>query len=231
LFKVFNHLLNLPAFGVIFDDIEGGEMEIRGDKITGLLSFLFDHHNCNLTKVLDETDKSADLKSSMFTIEGKGDLTIGSVDGRETRNFGSFSIYEEDRIGPKLRNHMVTILSTKLSQWLSPIPTVCEKIDFTGDRETKGLKHSFDLGDFGLEMAAPFASFGVIEFSPEGQKEVLIKESKEDPLMAKGMGPVSPVFMPGTTRHLLARLLCNGVIHDKEQNRMLLDSQGVKELL
>ena len=206
-------------------------MEIRGDKITGLLLFLFDHHNSDLTKVLDEADKSGDLKSSMSTIEGKGDLSISRMEAREARHFGSFSIDEEDRIGSKLRNHMVTILSAELSQRLPPIPTVCEKIEFTGNRQTKGLKHLFDQEDFGSKRAASFGPFGVIEFRPEGQKEVLIKESQEDPLMAKDVRFVSPFFMPSTAGHLLARLLGNGVIHDKEQNRMFLDLQVVKELL
>jgi len=118
---------------------------------------------------------------------------------------------------------MVTILSTELSQGLSPIPAICQKIDFTGAREAKGLKHLFDQSDFGLKGAASLGSFRVIEFSPQRQKKVLIEESQEHPLVAKDMRFTSPIFMPGTTGHLSACLLGKGVIHDEEENTMGFD--------
>ena len=126
---------------------------------------------------------------------------------------------------------MVSILSTKLSQGFPPIPTVCQKIDFTGDREPKSLKHLFDQGDFGLKGTASFSSSSVIEFSPKGQKEVSIEQSRENPLVAKDMGFVSLVLMPSTSWHLLARLFGKGVIHDKKENRMLFNPQGMKKLM
>jgi len=125
---------------------------------------------------------------------------------------------------------MITPFSTELSQRLSPIPAICQKIDFTGDREVKRLKHLFDQEDFGSKRAASFSAFWVIEMSPEGQKEVMIKESKEDPLMAKDMGFVCSLFMPGTSGHLSACLLGNGVIHDKKEDRMGFDPQMIEEL-
>lgn len=166
----------------------------------------------------------------MFAIEENGNLSISRADGRKGRNIGSFPIDEKDRIGSKLRDHMVTMLSADLSQWLRPIPSICQKIDFTRDRETETLKYLFGQGDFGLERAASFASFEVIEFGPKGQKEVLIKESKKDPLVAKDMGFARPVFMPGTSWNLLSRLLGNGVIHDKKEYRMGFDPQIMEEL-
>jgi len=206
-------------------------MEIGGNQITRLLSFFFYDHNGDFAEVLDEANKPSDLKRPLLSIEGKRGLSVGRAEGRESRYFSSFPIDEENRIGPQLRDHMVTPCSTKLSQRLSPIPAICQKIDFTGDWEAKSLKHLFDQEDFGSKRATSFGPFRVIEVGPEGQKKILIEESKEDPLMAKDMGFVSPVFMPGTTGHLLARLLGNRVIHDKEHNGMLSDSQGVKELL
>jgi hypothetical protein len=230
LFEVFDHLFDLPAFGIISEDIESREMEIGGDKITGLLSFFFHDHDRDLAEVLDEANKPSDLKSLLFSIEGDRDLSVGRTKGREGCYFRSFPIEKEDSIGPQLRDHMATPCSTQLSQRFSPIPAVCQKIDFTGDREAKRVKHLFDQEDFGPKRAASSGPFRVIQMSPEGQKEVLIKESKEDPLMAKDMGFVGSLFMPGAAGHLLACLLSNGVIHDKKEDRMGFDPQMMEEL-
>ena len=205
-------------------------MEIGGDKITRLLSFFFHDHNRDLTEVLEEANKSSDLKSSVLSVEGKRDLSVGRMKGREGRHLGSFPVDEDNGIGPQLRDHMVTPCSTELSQRLSPIPAICQKIDFTGDREAKRLEHLFDQEDFGSKRAASFGPFRVIEVGPEGQKEVSIKEGKQDPLVAKDMGFVCSLFMPGTTGHLLACLFGKGVIHDKKENRMVFNLQMMEEL-
>ena len=205
-------------------------MEIGGDKITGLLSFFSHDHDGDLAEFLDEANKSSDLKSSVLSVEGKRDLSVGRMKGREGRHLGSFPIGEDNGIGPQLRDHMVTPCSTELSQRLSPIPAICQKIDFTGDREAKRLKHLFDQEDFGSKRAASFGPFRVIEVGPEGQKEVSIKEGKQDPLVAKDMGFVCSLFMPGTSGHLPACLLSNGIIHDKKEGRMGFDPQMMEEL-
>jgi len=230
LFEVFDHLFDLPAFGIISEDIESREMEISRDKITRLLSFFFYHHEGDFAEVLDEANKPSDLKSSVLSIEGKRDLSVGRAEAPEGRHLGWFPIEEENGIGSQLRDHMITPCSTDLSQGLSPIPAICQKIDFTGERETKGLKHLFDQEDFGLKRATSFGSFRVIEVGPEGQKEVLVKESKEDPLVAKDVGFVCSLFMPGAARHLRTCLLSNGVIHDKKEDRMGFDPQMMEEL-
>jgi hypothetical protein len=205
-------------------------MEIRADKITGFLSFLFHDHNRDLAEVLDEANKSSDLKSSVLSIEGKRDLSVGRAKGREGCHLGSFSIDKENGIRSQLRDHMVTPCSTELSQGFSPIPAICQKIDFTGDREARALKHLFDQEDFGSKRTASFGPFGMIEVGPEGQKKVSIKESEQNPLVAKDMGFGCPVFMPGASGHLSAGLFGNGVIHDKKEDRMGFDSQMMEEL-
>jgi len=230
LFEVFDHLFDLPAFGIISEDIESREMEIGGDKITRLLSFFFYHHDGDFAEVLDESNKPSDLKSSVFSIEAKRDLSVGRTKGREGRHLGVFSIEKENGIGSQLRDHMIAPCSTELSQRLSPIPSVCQKIDVTGDREMKCLKHLFDQEDFSSKRAASFGPFGVIEVSPEGQKKIFIKERKEDPLVAKDVGFVCSLFMPSAAGHLLACLLGNGVIHDKKEDRMGFDPQMMEEL-
>jgi hypothetical protein len=223
LFEVFDHLFDLPAFGIISEDIESRQMEIGGDKITRFLSFFLYHHDGHFAEVLDEADKPSDLKRSVLSIEGERDLSVSRTKGRKGRHLGWFPIEKENGIGSQLRDHMITPCSTELSQGLSPIPAICQKIDFTGDREAKCVKHLFDQEDFGLKRAASFDPFRVIEVSPEGQKKILIKEGKENPLVAKDMGLVGSFFMPGAARHLRAGLLGNGVIHDKKEDGMGFD--------
>jgi hypothetical protein len=205
-------------------------MEIRGDKIAGFLSLLFHYHDRHFTEVLDEANKPSDLEGPLLSIEEKRDLSVGRSKGREGGYFSSLPIDEEDGIGSELRDHMITPCSTDLSQRLSPLPAICQKIDFTGDREAKILKHLFNQVNFGSKRAASFGPFRVIEMSPEGQKEVLIKERKEHPLVAEDMGFACPVFMPGTSGHLSTRLFGDGVIHDKKEDRMGIDSQMMEEL-
>jgi hypothetical protein len=166
----------------------------------------------------------------VLSIEGKRDLSVGRTKGREGRHLGWFPIEEENGIGSELRDHMIPPCSTELSQGLPPIPAICQKIDFTGDREAKCLKHLFDQEDFGLKGTTSFGSFRVIEVGPEGQKKVLIEESEEDPLVAKDMGFVCSLFMPGAAGHLRACLLSNSVIHDEKENRLGFDSQMMEEL-
>lgn len=205
-------------------------MEIRADKIAGFLSFLFHYHDRDFAEVLDEANKPSDLKGPLLSIEEKRDLSVGRSKGREGCYFSSLPIDEDNGIGSQLRDHMITPCSTDLSQWLSPIPAICQEIDFTGDREAKTLKHLFNQVNFGSKRAASFGSFRVIEVGPEGQEEVPIKERKEDPLVAEDMGFACPVFMPGTSGHLSACLFGNGVVHDKEEDRMGVDSQMMEEL-
>jgi len=124
---------------------------------------------------------------------------------------------------------MVATLATKLSQGLCPIPAICQKIDLTRNRETKRLEHPLGHGDFGLERTTSSGSFGMIEFGPERQKKVFIKQSQEDPLMAKDIGFLSMISMPRTSWNLLACLLGERIIHDKKQDGMGLDPQGLEK--
>jgi hypothetical protein len=205
-------------------------MEIRADKITRFLSSLFHDHDRDFAEVLNKANKSSDLQGPMFPVEGERDLSVGRAKGGESGHLGSFPIDEDNRIRPQLRDHMVTPGSTELSQRLSPIPAICQKIDFTGGWKAKGLKHLFDQEDFGSKRAASLGSFRVIEMGPEGQKEVSIQESKQDPLVTKDMGSTGSVFMPGASGHLLTCLLDQSVIHDKKESRMGFDPQMMEEL-
>jgi hypothetical protein len=125
---------------------------------------------------------------------------------------------------------MVAPCSTELSQRFSPIPTICQEIDFTGNREAKRLKHFFDQENFGSKWTASLGAFGMIEMGPKGQKEVSTQEGKQDPLVTKDMGFTGSIFMPGATGHLLACLLDQGIIHDNKEGTMFFDPQMIEEL-
>ena len=198
-------------------------MEIGGDKVTRLFPFFFYHHDGDFSEVFNAADKSSDFKSLVFPVEGKRDLLIGRVEGWESGDLSSFPIDEERRIGSELRDHMVPTLSAESSQGFPPIPAISQEVDFTGNREPQTLNHLFNQLDFGPKRATSLSAFGMIEFGPEGQEEILIEESQEDPLVAEDMRFLSPLFMPATSGHLFACLLGNGVIHDKKEDRMVFD--------
>jgi hypothetical protein len=153
-------------------------MQIRANKITRLLSFLFYDHDRDFAEVLNEANKASDLERSVFSVKGERNLSVGRTKGGKSGHLGSFPLDEENRIGPQLRDHMVTPCSTELSQRLSPIPAICQKIDFTGNREAKSPKHLFDQEDFASKRATPLGSLRVIEMGPERQKEVTIQDSE-----------------------------------------------------
>jgi hypothetical protein len=206
-------------------------MEIRGNKIGGLLSLFFHDHDHNFAQTLDDANKSGDLEGFVFPIDEDRDLSIGRTDRGKGGDLRSFSIHDENGCGFELRDHMVTVLSTKLSQLFRPIPAIRQKVDFTRDRESKGLEHLLGDGDLCLERTASLRSFRMIEFGPEGQKKVLIEQGKEDPLVAKDIGLLSMIPMPGTSWNLFATLRDDRVIHDKKEHGMGSDPQGMKELL
>jgi hypothetical protein len=82
LFKVFDHLFNLPALSIILDDIQGAEMKIRRNKIRGLLSFFFHYDHSHFAQTLDDPDKSGDLKGFVLAIQEKGNLSISRTGGQ-----------------------------------------------------------------------------------------------------------------------------------------------------
>jgi hypothetical protein len=112
LFKVFDHLFNLPALSVILDDIQGGEMKIRRNKIRGLLSFLFHHDHSHFAQTLECPDKSGDLKGFVLAIQEKGDLPIGRTKVGKGSDLVFFTIHPENGRGFELRDHMVPTFPT-----------------------------------------------------------------------------------------------------------------------
>ena len=126
---------------------------------------------------------------------------------------------------------MVTTCSNELSQGLAPIPSIRQHIEFTRNRQLETSDNLFNQGDFGLEGAASFGSPGMVEFGPERQKEVLVEQGRENPLVAEDMRLSSMVFMPGTSGHLFACFFGNRIIHDKKEDRTLLNPKRLEELV
>ena len=108
-------------------------MEIRGNKIGGFLSLFFHDHDHDFAQTLDDANKSGDLEGFVFPIDEDRDLSIGRTDRGKGGDLRSFSIHDENGCGFELRDHMVTVLSTKLCQLFRPIPAIRQKVDFTRD--------------------------------------------------------------------------------------------------
>jgi len=125
---------------------------------------------------------------------------------------------------------MVSALPADFYQLLRPIPAVGQDIEFTGNGKLKVLDHLLGHRDFSLETAAAFGPSGVIELCPEGEERSFIEQGGQHPLVAKEIGQVlGMVFMPGTSRDLLAGLLHEGIVHQKKEGRVGFNPEGLEE--
>jgi hypothetical protein len=125
---------------------------------------------------------------------------------------------------------MIPTSAADFRQFLGPIPAVGQDIEFAGKREPKVLEHPLRHSDFGLETATSFGPSGMIEPGSKGQKGVFIEQSRKHPLVAKDVGHIlGMIFMPSTPGDLLPGLLHEGVIHQKKEDGVGFDSQGVEE--
>ena len=177
LLEVFDHLFDLPPFGVVFDDIDGSQMNIRTDKVSGFLTFFFHHHDGHFPQGLNVSNKPGDAECFGFSIHEQGNLSIGRTQIQKTFHVGFFPIHPENRIGFELRNHMITTLSTDLSQRFGPVPAIGQDIELTRDRQHKGSDDLLSQGDFGLKWAATPRTFRMIELGPQGQKKIFVEQS------------------------------------------------------
>src|SRR4030043_2349059 len=232
LLEVFDHLFDLPPFGVVFDDIDGSQMNIRTDKVSGFLTFFFHYHDSHFPQSLNVSNKPGDAQCFGFSIHEQRDLSIGRTQIQKACHVGFFPIHPENRIGFELRNHMIATLSTDLSQRFGPVPAIGQDIELTMDRQRKGSDDLLSQGDFGLKGAATPHPFRMIELGPQGEKRIFVEQGREDPLMAKDIGHVlGMILMPTTARNLLACLFNKGVIHDKKDNIPGSDPQRLEELM
>ena len=96
LLEVFDHLFDLPAFGVVLDDIDGRQMNIRTDKVNGFLTFLFYHHDGHFPQVLNVSNKLGDVECFGFSIHEKGNFSIGRNEIQKTCHVRFFSVNPEN---------------------------------------------------------------------------------------------------------------------------------------
>ncbi len=241
LFEVFDHLFDLPSFGIILDHIDGGEVEMGRDQIDGFLTFLFYPYHGHLTYSLDLPDHLSHLKGSILPVQMEGDLPIKRLT-QETLEFSLFPLYPEDRIGFELRDHVIAFPSTEFNQFFAPIPTIHEEIEFTGSREFKALNHPFRQRrislrlichiDFCMKGATSSGSLGMVELRPQGEEEVSVKEGRKHPLVAKDPDPLlSRISIPGASRDFLSTFLNQCIIDKKEKDRVGFDMKGLEEVL
>jgi len=138
----------------------------------------------------------------------------------------------DDRVGLQLRDHMIAMFQAGLDQLLGPIPVIGQEVEFAGDRELESLNHLLSQGDFGVKPAAAFGLLGMVQSGPEGHQEVLPKQSRQNPLMAKHAGHVAGVvFKPSTSRNFLSRLFLDGIVQKKKKRGPGLDAKLLEEPL
>jgi hypothetical protein len=71
----------------------------------------------------------------------------------------------------------------------------------------------------------------MVKLGPKGEEEVFIEQSRKDPLMAKDIGHlVGMVFMPSASRHLLSRLLRQGIVNHEKEDGVGFDLKGFKKV-
>jgi hypothetical protein len=207
-------------------------MNIRTYKVNGFLTFFLHHNDGYFPQAFNVSNKPGDVECFGFSIDEKGNLSIGRNEIQKTCHVRFVPLNPENRIGFELRNHMIATLSTDQNQRFGPVPAIGQDVEFTRDRQCKGSDDLLSQGDFGLKGAATPCPFGMIELGPQGQKKIFVEQGREDPLMAKDIGHVlGMILMPTTAGDLLTCLFNKGIIHDKKENISDRDPQRLEELI
>ena len=230
LLEILDHLLNPPPSGVIFDHIDCWQMDTGRDKIVGLFAFFLDHDHGDFAQAFNAPDEFGDLNGFILAIQWQADLSIGPWVCLKVRELGSFAIEENDRVGLKLRDHMIALPPTDLNQFLRPIPAIGEKIEFARDGKRKIFDHFLGNRYFGTKAATSFGSLAMVESGPKGQKKLLVKQGREDPLVTKDIGHVlSMVLVPRAPGDLFSTLLGDGIIDNEKDHATGFDSKRIEE--
>lgn len=230
LLEVFDHLFNLPAFGIILDYLDRREINISRDQIDGLLAFLFYYDHSHLTYPLNFPNHLSHLKVWVLPVELERDLPKKEVI-QKTPNLDSFLLYPENRIGFELGDYVIASLPTTFNQFLAPIPTIHEDIDFTRDRKFEAMNNPLSQIDFRVKWSTSFSALGMVEFGPQGEEELSVKEGRKDPLVAKDLGHlIVMVSIPGAARNLFPSFLNQRIIDNKKYDGLGFNVQGMEEV-
>jgi hypothetical protein len=82
-----------------------------------------------------------------------------------------------------------------------------------------------------MKATASFGSLAMIESGPKGQKKVLLKQGRKDPLVTKDIGHiVSMVLVPRAAGDLFPTLLGDGIIDNEKDHTTGPDSECIEEL-
>ena len=230
LLEILDHLLNPPTSGVIFDHIDCCQMDTGRDQIVGLFAFFLDHDHGDCAQVFDEADEFGNLDGFLFAVQWQANLSIGPWVCLKVPDLGSFPVEENDRIGLKLRDHVIASAPADLNQFLRPIPAISDNIEFAREGKRKISDHVLGNRYFGTEAAASLGGLAMIESGPKGQKKVLVKQGRKDPLVTKDIGHiVSMILVPRAAGDLFSTLLGDGIIDDKKDHATGFDSKGIEE--
>ena len=127
---------------------------------------------------------------------------------------------------------MVTILPADFNQFLCPIPSIRQDVEFASDRKTKALDQLLRHGNFCLKTAAALGPSRMIQSGPEGHKGVLPKQRRHNPLMAKDIRQIARmVFIPSTSRNFRSSLFLDRIVQDDKERGTSLDAKGFEELM
>ena len=168
LFKVFDHLFDLPPLGVISDHIDRGQMKIGTDQIDGFLTSFLHDYNRDFPEVLDLPGEPGDLELFGFSIDENRDLPVRRGERQQSCHFCLLPMNPEVRIGFELRDHMVTTLSAHSDQGFGPIPTVGQHVEPTRNGKSKSVNDFLGQRDFCPKRTASSRALGMIEFGPKG---------------------------------------------------------------
>lgn len=231
LLEILDHLLNLPTSGVVSDHIDCWQMDIGGNQIVGLFAFFFHHDHGDFAQAFDAADEFGNLDGFILAVQWQADLAIGPWVCLKVRDFGSFTVEDNDRVGLKLRDHVIASAPADLNQILRPIPAIGDNIEFASNGKRKISDHVLGNGYFGTKATASFGSLAMIESGPKGQKKVLVKQGRKDPLVTKDIGHiVSMVLVPRAAGDLFTTLLGDRIIDNEKGHTTGSDSEGIEEL-
>ena len=231
LLEILDPLLNLLTSGVVSDHFDCRQMDTGGDQIVGLFTFFFHHDHGDFAQAFDGPDEFGNRDGFLLAVQWQTDLAIDPWAYLKVSDLGSFPVEDNDRVGRKLRDHVITPAPADPNQLLRPIPAIGDKVEFIRNGNRKISDHLLGNGYFGTKPTASLGSPRMIESGPKGQNKVLVKQGRKDPLVAKDIGHVvSMVLVPRAAGYPFSTLLGDRIIDNEKDHTPGLDSQGIEEL-
>lgn len=151
LFEVFNHLFDLPTFGIILDYLDRREIKIGREQISEFILLLLSNQH-HFAYPLNLPNPLSYLKSSILSVPPEADTGLAEQIGRdlsekrfaqESLKLDSLTLHQEDRIGFKLGDHVIIFRVTIFNQFFVPILTNHEDKEFLRKKQFEVLNNPF----------------------------------------------------------------------------------------